>query len=164
LSESKFAEDIKNALHNEHVDTSNIGFRDLSVTPVMEAELSGPGFNISPKAEQEIEISTTRLGTAVWTITALPGDDLGYQLSAQRTVHVTVYALIKLAGKERPRRVDSLDHNIAIEVGPLEWFEHTEELAEKGGWVIASCVAVGGTVSGLTGWRHQKKKRSKRKA
>lgn len=81
---------------------------DILVSEIMEAELEGHAFKISPQGRQQQAVTYQENTVWEWMVTAIePG--------AQK-LSLRFFAVIKVAGSERPRRLITLNRTIKVEV------------------------------------------------
>jgi hypothetical protein len=154
LSTTLSAEELKSQL-TEAGRKEAVG---LKIGDRMQVTLNGgQAFDISPSGPQSQLISRSKITTWTWFVTP--------KVKGTQFLILSLDCIISLDGKDGTRNVNTLKHQIEVEVGwpdsASEWFELTKKWFENLSWLWASLLIPMGVyfVAWWRRWRHAEKPR-----
>ena len=144
LSPTQNAAQLKTILRRETAAGEKVESAErIQISGLMEAKLVGPAFAIRAITPEEPQLVSGKEPTEwKWDVTPKqPG---------QQSLHLTINAIVKYDGANRPRTVRSFDRTIQVEVPA--GFSLVSGLAKQK-WMIVALIALAIVALGFLSWR-----------
>ena len=138
LSLDKSVEQLRN-------DVAEAGRKEgatVKVSDIMDARLVGPDFDITAVTPEEQPV--TSKGTTEWLWDVKPKTD------GDRTLHLTLLAVLEVNGQRASRNIRSFSKDITVSVTPVQWMGRL--VSSKWDWLWAAIIV---PLAGFAGnlWR-----------